>query len=293
MGATMLESTKDQLRKMLDERPMPHVHTYNSFGEYLEHAAKVPSQHRNSPIDGTYSDFIGKARIGSHALGEQAQQKIDELDNEGLLSVGPSALGPSVVGFTPIVPAALIGHPESMLARTVISSNRSPIRILFGIGAGGWASEEAVRNRGIAITALILALQAFRPVEAWAWTANAHPSNSQQVSFRRWPIDMAPLDLASLAFQATHHDMHLSLGFSLSDWDNGTRGENSHPFPYSGKRDFIAQVARVAFECEETDLVIPRAIGNSEDPLLNSPWEWLKETIEMHKSGEALEGLTD
>lgn len=272
---------------------IPHVGRFNSFQELVTATEKLPEKFQDRSVDpeftGTtsFNDAIRKARSGDIELGRKAEQMINELSDQGILSLGPSALGLDVVGMVPCVPAFLSGYPESMLAQVESTSIRAPIRVFAGIGAGGGVSTDAMLNRGIAITAFVLAMAAIRPVELYAYTCavssydNAH---LERYGIAWWPVDTRPVDLASVAFQVSHPSVHRVIGFSMADGLTEIRG-GGRPLPCHGDRDAIEKVSRVVFGCEPQDVVIPRVTNPRNDPLIRNPTAWLKEVIQSHIDG--------
>lgn len=272
--------------------PAPIVARWNSFHAFLDDASKIPVEYQRewTAIDpetlafqGNCKDWqqaVSMARRGNEEMGTKARGMMDQLSEQGLFSYGPSQLGLEVVGFAPCVPAYLTGHPESMFQMAEGKGLATPIRVFAGIGAGGWVSADTMLQRGVALTALVLALSTLRPVELYAFT-NACNDTTKRPTICIWPVETRPVDLTSVAHQLSHASMHRVFAFGMADalWQRPAGGR---PIPNDGRRDGIEQVARLALQAEPQDVVIPRATHGADDPLVTRPLEWLREVIATH-----------
>ena len=142
---------------------------------------------------------------------------------------GP-AIAHDVAGFFPDVPAMLAGQPDCMLdLRQDEQIAQSPIvTVGFGGYSGGTDSYEAI-NRGIAILALVDALEAGgRRVELWSvWDNDAHGGGGQKMRVRvkdadaHWSPHSAVFSMAHPAWY--RHGM-FRLMETQAEWNKATNG---------------------------------------------------------------------
>lgn len=115
------------------------------------------------------------------------------------VNAGATIMDNSVVGFMPDVPSAIMGVPESMITLEETSSDRAPITIWVNTTMGANWNAEQIAPRGAAVAALLMKLQAVRPVRLIGVTC--YGANGPRPScYVVYPIASAPLSLAQISY---------------------------------------------------------------------------------------------
>jgi hypothetical protein len=132
-------------------------------------------------------------------------------------SVWESALA----GGFPDIPAYLAGQPLNMRTKIKQQTASAPLAIMVDLGISAGITAHQVRNRGVAILALVRALSAHRPIELWAMDFGAADerggwgkSNCVIVAAK---IETSPLDLSSACYALTHPAFVRNVLFGLEE----------------------------------------------------------------------------
>lgn len=167
-------------------------------GEELENEAlKVtnPSwqdgghQHRLS-----YRQVIETARTGDPAIVAKAEKLLDSfLDASSQITERQWEASP--YGAYPVVPEYLTGFPDPMRCLTPRDCESSPAEIWVDLSCSAGVSYDTLEKRGIAVLALVMKLQAIRPVDLYLCVGSQ--TNGVAVALH---VNTRPLDLATAAF---------------------------------------------------------------------------------------------
>lgn len=111
------------------------------------------------------------------------------------VNTGAVELEQAVVGIIPDVPSAIMNLPESMITLEETMNDRAPITIWVNTTISGGFGGEAIANRGAAITALLIKLQAVRPVRLVGVTCYG-----AQSAYTLYPFHHTPMNMAQIAY---------------------------------------------------------------------------------------------
>lgn len=185
----------------------------------------------------------------------------------------------SVAGYIPCVPAVLAGHPEAFLRPIDEESDSSPIRVYASVGCSAGISAADLTKRGIAILALVIKLQAIRPVELWV-TDDSGGSNYALFSCLR--IETSPLDLSTAAYVLTSAGFFRNLCFEFN-YAHGWSG--AWAWGLDPRNPESQRKTRALLGLGDNDLWIPGAYFS--DPLIQKPVEWINEQLQQFAQREA------
>jgi hypothetical protein len=144
-----------------------HVKHFDSLSEFGQacRAEGISSPHKDDWYGGdSLDDCVKRCDVGDTSYVARAEALVELFRD----SVDISRLQPrwsmDVAGAFPNVPAFLSGQPECMYRRIQDESDRAPLTIWACVTSSGGVDAKKLLDRGIAITALYLALSATRPV---------------------------------------------------------------------------------------------------------------------------------
>lgn len=159
---------------------------------------------RFSWFGGTPEELRDTLNTGEPEIAEKAESLFDEF----LQAVMPETQGGHrvrrrrVAGSTPNVPAAIAGRPDSMY-RFERQGDCGPVRLFISMTCAAGVKREEMLERGIALSALIYALQTIRPVELYLVSqARLSWARSEIATVVR--IGTAPFDLQRVATAVSH-----------------------------------------------------------------------------------------
>ncbi len=131
----------------------------------MERAARVPEQWHTgghvTPLP--YNAVVARLPVGDPSHVERANAILAEIDDV-LSDVTTPAWMPSVCGAYPIVPEYLAGMPDCMRMAQAQPVESSPVGLWVDVVSSAGVPLHELRNRGIAVLALALKLQQFKPV---------------------------------------------------------------------------------------------------------------------------------
>lgn len=256
-----------------------HFHTPADFLGWLPQHACDQVEHSSLDWRGgeSYADSRRLLIAGDTRHVDAASQLLDQLLDS--VEVPVQLWQQSVAGYIPCVPAVLAGHPEAFLRPIDEDSDSSPIRVYASVGCSAGISAKDLTKRGIAILALVIKLQAIRPVELWITDDSG---GSGYGLFGCLRIETAPLDLSTAAYALTSAGFFRNLCFEFN-YQHGWSGAWAW-----GKdpRDATSQQrTRDLLGLGDNDLWIPGAFV--QDPLINNPVAWVNEQLQKFVEREA------
>jgi len=214
-----------------------------------------------------------------------AEQILDQLRVEGILSSGLRTWQPSVTGAFPNVPNAIANVPESMMRRqsSDFASMSSPLHIVVQVDISGGMDAKQIRNRGIAVLGLVLALQSMRPVTVSVFS-NLQPTDKTSAHASLITLESAPLDLDRATYMLCNVEFPRQLCYGIGCESAGIKhtpgllrwGWNKIP---TDKKTIEA--VREMLQLSPDDIYIPGG-HITDDLMLNKPVEWVKQQIEKH-----------
>lgn len=168
---------------------------------------------------------------------------------------------PSIYGAYPIVPEYLAGSPTPMRHKTRVPSDASPVAIWVDLTCSGGFSAEEMKKRGVAILALVMKLQAIRPVDLYLVSCVQRLSGGLVVKIESQPISLGTAGLALCAIAFVRH-----LCYGVMDF----RGDD---YPVSD-----AETIRVKLDIPEGDLIIPGG-HLSDRGIVDNPVGWVNKQV--------------
>lgn len=255
--------------------PYDYHADYNRFGSNYSH---------NWGGD-KFTEVLPMLEHGDMRNVKAAQRIIDQMQENEIFTTGVKLITPSIIGFIPNVPGAIMGHPRSMLNRieSDLESVQTPIVIYYDVSVSAGVRDREILNRGVAAMALVMALNAFRPVELYCvscWNARNDNQSGHGVAVR---VETKPLDLARAAFMMTAKEFTRRICFSAA-FHQADRKAFPHSFPWAwgvGLDDNYIRNMREAYNMNEQDIFLKG--GYLFDRLmLDNPIQWVKQMIEKH-----------
>lgn len=224
----------------------------------------------------SYDQAVNLATSGDDTLVPQAQAIIDQLDCEIDTPCGQWLSSP--IGAYPIVPEALAGLPDCMRRRVEVSQDNAPVTVYVSTTCSADISAQDMLKRGVAILALVLKLQSFRPVKL-VLLAETHGQSDGQC-IQAIEINSQPIDLATACYALTSVAFTRHLTYSLAHEIDGFDG--SWPRRYNGGGSRWEAHLRDYIGMAEQDLYIGAA--RSWDEALANPVAWVNAHIQRFTS---------
>lgn len=265
---------------------------FDSPQEYADYLAGIPEEFKRQNSGDSwsgkhsYNDAIKTLINGELTHVDKAQAIIDQMECNNLFSSGVPLMRPAVQGYVPIVSAVIQGHPEAFLIRyrDENQSMNTPIAVYIDTIVSGGMSDAEITNRGIAITAFVMALQITRPVELHA-CAIGDPRDRSRAHGAVVRLGTTPINLGQALWTLTSNDFCRQLGFSAMMQAAGHGGSIGWSWNYYPGDANYAENMRLAMGLNADDVYI--CGGHVLDKLLRSdPVAWVKQMIEKHCNKE-------
>ena len=261
---------------------------FDSLGDFARRCEGVARVHRHDSAGSSwyggisYQTALDLATSGDDTLVSQAQLLFDAL--EAQLDTPQGEWTASPIGAYPIVPEALAGLPDCMRRRVEVSNDHAPVTVYVSTTCSASVDAEAMLKRGVAILALVMKLQAIRPVKL-VLLAELHGSSDGQC-IQAIEVNSQPLDLATACYALTAVGFARHLTYSLARELDGFNG--SWPNSYHGGGSRWERHIREYLDMQEQDLYIGAA--RSWDEALSNPVAWVNAHIQRF-TNSALEAL--
>ena len=220
---------------------------------------------------------------------KEAETLMSEIQAQGLMSEHVMRWGPNVVGAIPLIPNAIQGVPDTMLAPMwEAQSARGPIRVFYDCVGSAGISERDMAKRGTAVLAFVLLMSQVRPVELFV-IAGMQGTGGACIPIVK--IETAPLDtkssLYALACTAFSREIAFAWGYS-SDAAGTRRGfHGGWAWGTAPNQDGTGRwhdAMRTVLDIQPDDLLIPGAVYG--DPIVKDPIAWLQREIDMRAAHE-------
>lgn len=195
---------------------------------------------------------IRRALEGDPRVVPQAEALLRKVESS--IELPTTEWTPSVVGAYPMVPDALAGVPDAMRTRTRIASEQVPLNIcVFGSFSQG-VDAQGYKQRGIAILALVLALQRVRPITLEVFNIGKNDYVNAAV------INTSPMDLAtaSVFLSSSHCMATIFYGLEYAYTGDVTWPARYSPFSSTGRSAYLNWL-RGPLGLKDTDLLIEPA----------------------------------
>lgn len=220
---------------------------------------------------------------------QDAEKLMHEIQAQGLMSEHVMRWGPNVVGAIPLIPNALLGVPDSMLAPLwEAQSARGPIKVFYDCVGSAGVSETDMSKRGTAVLAFVLLMSQIRPVELFV-IAGMQGTGGACIPIVK--VETAPLDLKSslYALARTAYSREIAFAWGYSSDAAGTRrgfhgGWAWGSAPQQDGTGVWHEAMRTVLDIQPDDLLIPGAVYG--DPIVKDPITWLQREIDKRASHE-------
>jgi len=182
-----------------------HFDSPEAYADWLETIPSHLVSDSGEGFSGTQlSVGVRILREGDTSRLAQAQEIMDKVLTEGLVTQHMQVLQSSLVGFVPNIPAALAGHPEAMFNRGYMESPtvNSPLNIYVETTVSAGVSQQELINRGVCILAFVLAMEQIRPVDLFIALPHSH-SRRPGVYCPVIKIASRPMDLGRAVWMLT------------------------------------------------------------------------------------------
>lgn len=231
------------------------------------------------------ADALNALRNGNTKRLQQAQTLIDKLDLNEIKSIGMPALVPSIAGYVPNVPAAIIGYPESMFRRGEIEqpSPVSPLTVYVETTVSWDMSIDYLVKRGVATLAFVLAMETIRPVDLYCVSIiSHHRTRANHGAIVK--IASKPMDIARAVWMLTDGGMARRCMFTAVHKQTQLMGD-AGPFPfnaYPSDRDYEA-ICRRELGLLPQDIYM-KGGTTLDDLLMRDPLAWIRNQIAIHSN---------
>lgn len=205
------------------------------------------------------TEAVAMAATGDVSFARKAEKILERMNI-------PTGTGmtwqPSVAGGYVIVPEALIGRPDCMRRKTRTPKAGVPVKVWIDSCMSAGVSRETYNARGVAIMALIMRLNATRPLEVVSYSLTMYHSEYYLLTTR---LETHPLDLSLAGYVIAHPawQRHLLQSIKVSEW--GLNLGVSYP---------VRDARRDLLECGADDIVIAGSDIRDAD-MLRNPLEWV------------------
>jgi hypothetical protein len=233
---------------------------------------------------GTFDQCADKLYHGDTSTVADAEKIMSQLADAHIFSFDVPLTVPSVVGHMPLVPAAITGVPESMLARQYEpqQSNRSPLTIYIETTVSAGVSHNELIKRGVAALAFALAMNTIRPVEVYAISMGSPGKTKYNATGAIVKIESKPLDIGRAAWILTNPGYCRTLAFSAM---GHMAKSTSRRIDWSWNCTPTSQkyIAKMRELCDMSPQDVLISGGHLSDSLMRrDPVAWVRQMIEQH-----------
>ena len=273
---------------------------FDSMSEAADAYAALKATKGRQWQEGTGGSFVGdkSSEQTMRLLRDGDTSAVSESDKllsrfEQFLSVKGSKfqIVDDVAGAVPNVPAYLAGHPLTMRRRQRMASELAPLTLVVDTCVSAGFSEAHIRQRGVAILALVRALALVRPVQLYAgWNFGTHKSSKLALGvFAR--IDTSPMDLARAAYPLCHPSFLRRFGFEYGGNSHDQFNARSIPWGF-GDADLVRRALSEMMQQILGGEVFAVPGMYAGDNLLNKPVAWIFKYLKEY-GGEMFSDLPD
>lgn len=257
------------------------IERYASLGDFARRAAQVPKGKRfmdaySSVVSEwfgplTYDRCVELCLIGEDTIVPRASAILDMID--AAVEVPMPAWTPSVYGAYPCVPEFLAGAPDCMRRMSPQVSDTSPVTVMVATDPAAGVTHEMMVTRGTAIIALVMKLNAVRPIKLSLISENVTYVDNSGEYLLVVDINTQPLDLATACFAIAGSSFARHLAFSVT-------AHNGHSVAWPAMHDTPAWIPRLQEIglLELQDLFIPAA-RYEHSQIYSNPIAWVNAQV--------------
>lgn len=240
------------------------------------HAAYADSWHGGFNAADTYRKSIE----GDESYIAKVEAMLEKVSAKVNVETSAYRIDNAIVGFAPDVPSAIIGVPECMITMEPTQSDMAPVTVWCNVTTSAGVSADNAAQKGAAVAALVLKLQALRPV-ALNVVIGLDAHNARGSNFVIVPITSRPFSMAQLSFilcnpgWARHTYWTVCSGrYGYSHgWDAIFKRHNRDAWAKALADETLTYLSGDI----EHDIYIPPLF--LKDPLLENPVKWVEDTM--------------
>lgn len=259
---------------LLGQRPRREnfIRHYDSLGEFLTEMRKP--QYARTFHSENLQRGIRTAERGDNTLNAEINALVSKVSVE--LPSTQDQWVADIAGACPIVPMAIAGLPDNMLRLEKVETTGVPLRIFVSVGLSAGVDNAAVRQRGIAIIALLEHVSARRNVELHLY------DDSGGYGYMVGPVvrvQSTPLDTAMLAGVLADPDFERALCFPFLS--GNVEGGVGWAFGMSPTVPECVRLTRLALGANPDDLLIVGAYLDQVHQIMRDPVGWVREQVAL------------
>jgi hypothetical protein len=231
----------------------------------------------------SFDQSLTAVRQGDTSSVAASEAMLSRLEDMVFVSTG-YVVRNDVVGFLPDIPSFIAGTPMAMLNRDQVVQDTAPLSVIVDLTSSGGISASDVRQRGMAILALVRLLANIRPVELHVMIGLGDHSGTYG-AFVAVKIDTTPLDLSRGAHMLTHPSVSRALGYGVAHHHLGAGGH----WPYNDvelQRKHGAQIMSRVLHPASDVLWMPPVYAT--DKSIKDPVTWVREMLAQY-GGQTLD----
>ena len=221
----------------------------------------------------TSAETQRRSEIGDLRLVPEAEKLMDKLESQ--IEVPRKVWERSVAGAFPCVPDYCNGLPTSMRRQVEIGDEHQPITVIYSINSSGSISAGTLRDRGVAVLSLVMALLRSRPVHLKMLFIGDGPPDGETVFTA--DINTSPLDLATACYVMTSAGFYRRIGFGVATALNQFRGGWPSKFNGTSPGSYLDYLANVLSNDPKRTLVIGPVYHR--DPIVADPIAWINAQV--------------
>lgn len=215
---------------------------------------------------------------GDASLADKAASVLERIEASGIIKRGTLGYVQDVCGEFPNVPAFLAGDVECMMRKgeTEMATDRSPLKVFIGVGAGAnWTADELI-NRGVYVMALVQLLSERRAVELFWYCAFGNGNDKAKPIVPIVPMNTRPLDLSTAAHIIASAGFFRTVAFAFQEAKGGSHGY----IPWTWNEQTLSDRFREGLGAEPTDLVVHS--GANQSVFRDRPEDWLIDQLKQY-----------
>lgn len=232
-------------------------------------------------------DFINRCHTGDSRLVTRAEQLVDKFTNIDI-DLQAYKWDASPMGAFPVIPEYLSDRPDSMRIRRKQFSDLSPIHVYVGSSISSGMGYQLMTVRGMAVTALLMLLERFRPVKLSLWEDSGTTVPGEKACISTVEIGTSPWSIAQVAFLISSATFSRNVMYSMATNMEGLGtsfpnfylewgGEKGSPKYINWLREYVG--------AEETDLFVPAGFFPE---MAADPEKWVHDKLTMLTGREDL-----
>lgn len=255
------------------------------FDDYRGIADKAISSRSTWSDDGskwfgylTYAQAMEGMTVGQESLVPKAEALLEKID--AAVETPHCEWLPSIYGAYPIVPEYLANSPECMRHKTQVPTDVAPVSVYVSTTCSGSIEDDVMLARGVAILALIMKLQAIRPIDLYMLAETHGQTDGEFLQVIHIPTQPLNISVAAFVLGRVGWARHLTYSVArMLDKFNGCWPRN-----YAmGDSAWVSHV-RETLNMQPHDLYIGAA--REWDDMVTKPVEWVNGWVKKLALGE-------